>query len=144
MSSYDGSCLAACGPILCPEIAKNAWRHYSDAIINTATSQTTGVSIVCTIVCSGADQRKHQSYGSLRFVRGIHRWPVNSPHKGPVPRKMFYLMTSSWRKEEHLSCSISIIQYHIPNVLRTACFILFCNQYYHICEYAYVCLCVIQ
>ena len=23
------------------------------------------------------------------FVRGIHRWPVNSPHKGPVTQKMF-------------------------------------------------------
>ena len=23
------------------------------------------------------------------FVWGIHRWPVNSPHKGPVTRKMF-------------------------------------------------------
>ena len=23
------------------------------------------------------------------FVREIHRWPVNSPHKGPVMRKMF-------------------------------------------------------
>ena len=22
------------------------------------------------------------------FVKGIHRWPVNSPHKGPVTRKM--------------------------------------------------------
>ena len=26
---------------------------------------------------------------SLYFVRGIHRWPVNSPHKRPVRRKMF-------------------------------------------------------
>ena len=26
---------------------------------------------------------------------GIHRWPVNSPHKGPVTRKIFHLMTSS-------------------------------------------------
>ena len=26
----------------------------------------------------------------------IHRWPVNSPHKGPVTRKWFHLMTSSW------------------------------------------------
>ena len=26
---------------------------------------------------------------SLAFVRGIHRWPVNSTHKGPVTRKMF-------------------------------------------------------
>ena len=25
----------------------------------------------------------------LAFVRGIHRSPVNSPHKGPVTRKMF-------------------------------------------------------
>ena len=26
---------------------------------------------------------------SLAFVQGIHRWPVNSLHKGPVTRKMF-------------------------------------------------------
>ena len=36
----------------------------------------------------GADQRKHQSSASLAFVRGIHRWLVNSPHKGLVTRKM--------------------------------------------------------
>ena len=35
------------------------------------------------------DQRKHKSSASLAFLRGIHRWPVNSPHKGPVTRKMF-------------------------------------------------------
>ena len=40
---------------------------------------------------SGADQRKHQSSASLAFVQGIHRWPVNSPHKWPVTRKMFPL-----------------------------------------------------
>ena len=38
---------------------------------------------------SGADQRKHQSSALLAFVRRIHRWPVNSPHKGPVTRKIF-------------------------------------------------------
>ena len=32
--------------------------------------------------------KKHQSSASLVFVWGIHRWPVNSPHKGPVTRKM--------------------------------------------------------
>ena len=52
-------------------------------------SQITAVSIVYSNVCSGADQRKHQSSASLAFVRGIHRWPVNSPHKGPVARKIF-------------------------------------------------------
>ena len=51
-------------------------------------SQITGVSIVCSTVCSGADQRKHQTSATLAFVRGIHRWPSNSPHKGPVTRKM--------------------------------------------------------
>ena len=33
-------------------------------------------------------KEKHQSSTSLAFVRGIHRWPVNSPHKWPVTRKM--------------------------------------------------------
>ena len=63
--------------------------HYNDAIMSEMASQITGVSIVCSTVCSGADQRKHQSSASLVFVRGIHRWAVNSPHKGPVTRKMF-------------------------------------------------------
>ena len=40
-------------------------------------------------LCSGADQRKHQSSASLTFARGIDRWPVNTPHKGPVTRKIF-------------------------------------------------------
>ena len=54
-------------------------------------SRITSLMIVYSTVCSGADQRKHQSPASLAFVRGIHRWPVNSPHKGPVTRKMFLL-----------------------------------------------------
>ena len=33
--------------------------------------------------------KKNQSSAPLAFVRGIHRWPVNSPHKGPVTRKKF-------------------------------------------------------
>ena len=61
--------------------------HYSDVIMSAMASQITGVSIVYFTVCSGADQRKHQSSASLAFVRGIHRWPVNSPHKEPVTRK---------------------------------------------------------
>ena len=52
-------------------------------------SQITSLTIVYSIVCSDADQRKHQSSASLAFVRGIHRGPVNSPHKWPVRRKMF-------------------------------------------------------
>ena len=52
-------------------------------------SQITGLTIVYLNVYSGADQSKHQSSTSLAFVWGIHREPVNSPHKWPVTRKMF-------------------------------------------------------
>ena len=47
-------------------------------------SQNTSLTIVYSIVYSGADQRKHQSSALLAFV-----WSVNSPHKGPVTQKMF-------------------------------------------------------
>ena len=75
--------------------------NYSDYIMSAMASQITGVSIVFPTVCSGKDQRKHQSSASLAFVRGIHRWPVNSPHNWPVTWKMLpfddvvMLMTSS-------------------------------------------------
>ena len=52
-------------------------------------SQINSLTIVYSTVYSGADQRKHQSSASLAFVQGIHRGPVNSPHKWPVTRKMF-------------------------------------------------------
>ena len=63
--------------------------HYNDVIMSAMASQITSLTIVYSTVYSGTDQRKHQSSASLAFVRGIHRWPVNSPHKGPVTRKMF-------------------------------------------------------
>ena len=52
-------------------------------------SQITSLTIVCSTVYLDVDQRKHQNSASLAFVRGIHRRPVNSPHKWPVTRKMF-------------------------------------------------------
>ena len=51
----------------------------------------TSVSIVCSTVCSGADQGKHQRSASLAFMRRINWWPVNFPYKGQVTRKMFPL-----------------------------------------------------
>ena len=30
------------------------------------------------------------------FVRGIHRWSVNSPHKGPVPRSFVWCLVLAW------------------------------------------------
>ena len=63
--------------------------HCSGVVMSVMAPQLTGVSTVYSAVCSRSDQIKHQSSASLVFLRGIHRWPVNSPHKGPVTRKMF-------------------------------------------------------
>ena len=63
--------------------------HYNDVIMDAIPSQITSLTIVYSMVYSGADQRKHQSSALLAFVRGIHRWPVNSPHKWLVTRKIF-------------------------------------------------------
>ena len=72
-------------PVACPPLVQTLqWRH----------SERDGFSnhrrlIVFLIVGSGADKKKHRSSASLAFVRGIHRWPVNFPQKGPVTQKMF-------------------------------------------------------
>ena len=63
--------------------------HCDDVIMDVIASQITSLTIVYSIVYSGTDQRKHQRSASLAVVRGIHQGPVNSPHKGPVTRKMF-------------------------------------------------------
>ena len=63
--------------------------HYNDVIMRKMASQITSLSIVYSNVYLSADLRKHQSSAPLVFVREIHRGPVNSPHKGPVTRKMF-------------------------------------------------------
>ena len=68
---------------------------YSDVIMAAMASQITRLTVVYSTVYSGADQRNHQSSATLAFVRIIHRWPVNSPHKWPVTRIFFHLMTSS-------------------------------------------------
>ena len=63
--------------------------HYNDVIMGAIASQITSPTIVYSAVYSDANQRKHQSSASLAFVQGIHRGPVNSPHKWPVTRKIF-------------------------------------------------------
>ena len=63
--------------------------YYSDVIMSEMASQITSLMMVSQPFNSGTDRRKHQSSASLAFVRGIPRWPVNFPHKGPVMRKMF-------------------------------------------------------
>ena len=87
-------------------------------------SQITGVSRVCSTVCSGADERKHQSSASLAFVRGIHRWLINSI--GPfalcnegllgqqfffisiLPERQYEYWYTSWHLYHHFALDISL------------------------------------
>ena len=73
-----------------PDCGFWAWRcHYDDVTIGAMVPQITSLTTVYSTVYSDADHTKHQSSASLAFARGIHRAPVNSPHKWPVTRKMF-------------------------------------------------------
>ena len=70
-------------------LARMHLEHYSDVIISAMAFEIIGVSIVCSTVYLGEFQRKHHSSVSLAFVRVVHRWLVDSPHKGPIMRKIF-------------------------------------------------------
>ena len=75
-------------------------------IMGAIASQITSLTIVLLTVYLNTDQRKHQSSASLAFVQGIRRWPVNSPHKWPVTRKMFPFddLIISFRSYQKPSC----------------------------------------
>ena len=75
-------------------------------------------------------QRKHQSPASLAFVWGIHRGPVNSPHKWPVTRKMspFDDVIMSWFK------SFKLLVIFCGNELRhywLRFWLIACSTWYH-------------
>ena len=63
--------------------------HYNDLIMRAMASQITSLMTVYSSVYYRRRSKQNESSASLAFVRGIHRWPVNSPHKGPATRKMF-------------------------------------------------------
>ena len=113
---YHGPSCVDIGTSVCRPTTDEIYRTgiYSDVIISAMPSQITCVSIVCSTVCSGADQRKHQSSVSLTIVIGIHRSHVDSTHKGPVHGNCFHLVTSSYIND------FIYIQQWYSNVL--ACF----------------------
>ena len=78
--------------------------HYGDVIMSATASQITGVSIVYSTVCSGADQRKQKAQ---------RHWPLwgesigdqwISLTNGQERGKGFHLMTSSW--SSILTCGV--------------------------------------
>ena len=77
------------------------------------------------------------SSAALAFVRRIHRWPMNSPHKGPVTRKRFpfddvIMDALAWNRQCHCEqwivikslqtriltlknpCGLVLLSFHIP------------------------------
>ena len=88
--------------------------HYSHVIMGVMASQITSLTIVYSTVYSVTDQRKHQSSASLSFVRGIHRWPVNSPYKWPVTRKMFpFDDVIMWIWSHQNEYRVSVVKLHV-------------------------------
>ena len=65
--------------------------------MTTVAYRITSLTVVYSIVYSGADQWKHQSSASLAFVWGIHRDRWFPRTKGRLREKCFHLMTSSWK-----------------------------------------------
>ena len=63
--------------------------HDSDAMMRARRLKSPACQLFTQPIILAQTRRKHQSSVSLAFVRGIDRWSVNSPHKGPVTRKMF-------------------------------------------------------
>ena len=58
-------------------------QHYNDVIMGAMASQITSLTTVYSTVYSNRrSKKKNPSSVSLAFVRGIHQWPVNSPHRG--------------------------------------------------------------
>ena len=82
--------------------------HYSNVIMGAMASQITSLSIVCSTVSLGADQRKHQNSASLAFVRGYHQWLVNSPHKGSSNAENVFIWWRHHVEEERHEMQICI------------------------------------
>ena len=75
--------------IFASTVISTNYSHYNDVIMGAMASQITSLMIVYSAVYSRSRSKKTSNSASLAFVRGIHRSPVNSPHKGPVTRNMF-------------------------------------------------------
>ena len=81
--------------------------HYIVVIISVMASQITGVSVVFTQPLVHPQVKdKHQKFASLASMRGIRRWPVDSPHKGPVHTCLAFIHIGRYdiKARRHLAC----------------------------------------
>ena len=122
MTRYQGDSLSHGRQTTCPILTEYTRSHYDDVIMGTMASHITSLTTVYWTVYSDAD-KKRQSSASLAFVWGIHRGPMNSPHKCPVMRKMFLfddviMAAAPWLAVNHLhqstqyQCIWPILDWH--------------------------------
>ena len=83
--------------------------------------KSSGVSIVCWTVCSGSDQRKHQSSASLAFCEGNPLVTNGFPYKGSVTREMFLF-------DDVIMTVLKSLPY-LPETNELICQYLFCAEY---------------
>ena len=99
-------------------------RHYNDVIMGTMTSQITSLKIVYSVVIQAQIKEN---------INALHHWPlcgeltgVNSPHKGPVTRKMFpfddVIMIHLYR----YVISFHFNLWHIINNIMTVSYVIMC------------------
>ena len=83
--------------------------HYNGVIMSAIASQITSL----TIVYSTVSRRRSKKTRKLP-VSGLYEGnlPVSSPHKGPVTRKSFHLMTSSCQWWRHIREMFSALLAH--------------------------------
>ena len=74
------------------------WSH-----MNIMACQIIGDSTVCSVVCSGYQQRLHQR-ALLAICEGNPLLPVDSPHKGPVMQRLFPCH-HIWYKASWVTCN---------------------------------------
>ena len=67
--------------------------HNNDVIMSAMASKITSLRTFTQPFIQAQNKKKYQSSASLAFVRGIHRSPVNSPHKRPVTGELILYCT---------------------------------------------------
>ena len=97
--------------------------HYNDVIMSAIASQTTGLTIIYSTVCSAVDQRKHQSSAPLAFVRGIPRG-----HKRLSKELRRQWFKTPWRPlwrhcDEHQNCWLMYCQLFILPLSKNTLFV---------------------
>ena len=128
-------------------------KSYNDVIMSTMASPNPGLSIVESTICTGADQRKHQSSASLPFARGnpsvTGGFPSQRPSR-PVTWKMLpfddvivlckeIASCSHTRVVETLACRNKIVTDMIYRA--NISFVLF-EMGFYISNLSWICLCV--